>query len=396
MNVCFCTARVPYPPIAGGRVETFRLVQGLVDHGHDVTVVALGDDETASEMAANSGARVRAVQGDRSRSTGRLVRNLASREPLPIMKFREGPLQETVTEVLAETAFDVLHLHTLQTSYLSETIEEPIPRVVRFTNIKSIIFRQFAGYTTNPAKAAYSYLQYLKTKRYERGITASADLTLAITDEDRDFLRNLRAPGRVETLPAGIDTASFEPGAAGTNSDSDAPIITFFGSMDYHPNEDAALWFTEEIWPWVAGAYPDATLELVGKDPSDEVRALAEDPAVTVTGFVEDITEWVDRATVVVIPIRVGTGVRVKVLHAMAMGKPIVSTTAGIQGIDVEDGTHASIRGDPAGFARAVGELLGDPDVRSTFGTNARSFVEANHGYRSIVEELTAWYRGIQ
>lgn len=393
MNVCFCTAQIPYPPIAGGRVETYRLVEGLVDAGHDVTVVAAGDPDTGAEMAAESGADVRTVDHDRSQRPGQLVRNLATSDPLPVMKFREGPYADEVRETLGSSPFDVLHLHTLQTSFLARDLDVSIPRVVRLTNVKSLIFRQFASYTSNPAKAAYSYLQYRKTRRYERGITAHADVTLAITNDDRDFLRDLGAPGRVETLPAGIDVSRFDEALAVEDGE---PVVTFFGSMDYHPNEDAALWFTDEIWPEIRASHPEAALELVGKGPSEELRALADDPSVTVTGFVDDITEWVARASVVAIPIRVGTGVRIKILHAMAMGKPVVSTSAGIQGIEVTDGVQARVRDDPSVFAGAVTDLLERPEDRAEIGRAARTYVDTNHGTDAICENLVATYEEVR
>lgn len=396
MNICFCTPRLPYPPIAGGRIEIYRLIQGLVERGHEVTLITAGDQSECETMESEVGVKIVSVEHDRSIKPSLYAQNLFVRDPLPIMNYRRGPFFEAVSSQLRKESFDILHLHTLQMTFLAQELETEIPRVIRFTNIKSLIYQQYARHTSNPAKAVYAYLQYLKTKRFERLITGHADVTLTITDEDGQFLNGINALGRIETLPAGIDVASFSDAteSGGENQDAE-PIVTFFGSMDYHPNEDAIVWFTENVWPKIREANSQVALELVGKSPPEQVEALGDREDITVTGFVEDITEWVQRATVVVIPIRVGTGVRMKILHAMAMGKPIVSTATGMQGIAVEDDVHALIRDEPTDFATGVNHLLEEENRRTELGTNAKKFVAEHYGYDSVAMKLEAVYEEI-
>jgi glycosyltransferase involved in cell wall biosynthesis len=166
--------------------------------------------------------------------------------------------------------------------------------------------------------------------------------------------------------------------------------------MDYHPNEDAVLWFAREVMPVIRRRRSDVTFEVVGKDPSEDVRALDDREDVRVTGFVEDLGEHVARAAVVVLPIRVGTGIRMKALHAMAMGKPLVSTTLAVQGIAVEDGEHASLaEEDPAAFAEAVLGLLEDPDRQTRYRERARELVERDHDWPTITDQLEGFYEGV-
>lgn len=377
--------------MAGGKRETYRLIEGLVDRGHAVDVVAYADDaETAEKMEADAGCTVTTLPGVPDRTPRNLLENVFSLDPLPVTKTRTERYESEVRRRAREA--DVLHLHALQTSYLAASVDVSAPTVVRFNNVKYEIYRQYARFTRNPAKAAYAYLQYLKTRRFEPSITAESDLTLTITREDRELLTDRGARGRIEVLPAGVDVEEFAP----SGRDADARTVTFFGSMDYHPNEEAALWFANEILPQIRNQFGEFTLEIVGKNPPGTVRALGERDGVRVTGFVEDIQEYIERATVIVLPIRVGTGVRMKTLHAMAMAKPIVSTPLGVQGIDVEDGRHALVAETSWEFGAAVERALADADLRERLGQNARALAETNHDWSTILAQLERQYWELQ
>jgi glycosyltransferase involved in cell wall biosynthesis len=391
VRVCFCTHRLPYPPVSGGKRETFKLVEALSDAGHAVDLVTYCDDAArAEELAATLGGdcAVDPVPGAPDRTPWTLARNVVSPDPLPVTKARTARFERAVRD-RADGA-DVVHLHALQTAHLADA-GLPAPTVLRFNNVKHEIYRQFAARARNPATAAYAYLQFYKTRRYEARAPAASDLSLTITDEDRATLRDCGASGDIEVLPAGVDPSAFPP----ADHDPDGDALTFFGSMDYHPNEEGAVWFVEEVLPRIRAERPDVTLELVGKDPPPAVRRLGDRGGVRVTGYVEDLAAAVGRATVVVLPVRVGTGVRMKALHAMAMGKPMVSTPLGVQGIAVADGTHVSVAEDPAAFAGAVLDLLADPERQRRYRERARSLVTADHDWGTIGERLVAHYERV-
>lgn len=392
MNVCFCTHRLPYPPVAGGRRETYKLVESLGAEGHDVDLVTYANDpDRVAEMEAAAGCAVHGVPGLPDRTPGNLLRNLVSSDPLPVTKADTSAFREAVVERARDA--DVAHLHALQTSFLAADETLPAPTVVRFNNVKYEIYRQFARFTDNPAKAAYAYLQYHKTRAYERSVPAASDLTLTITPEDRERLTGNGADERIDVLPAGVDPSEFD--LLAHEPEPDSAVVTFFGSMDYHPNEDAVLWFVREVLPRLRDRRPDVAFEVVGKDPPRKVRALDERDDVRVTGFVEDLGEHVERADVVVLPIRVGTGVRMKALHAMAMGKPLVSTPLAVQGIAVTDGRHASLAEAPTAFAGAVFDLLDDPDRQARYRRNARELVEREHDWPTITRRLERFYGAV-
>jgi len=390
VNVCFCTHRLPYPPIAGGRRETFKLVEYLAAEGHAVDLVTYSDDsDRVAEMEAAVGCTIHPVPGVPNRTPWNLLGNLLSRDPLPVTKADTTEFRDAARERAREV--DVAHLHALQTSFLAADDALAAPTVVRFNNVKYEIYRQFARFTDNPAKAAYAYLQYHKARGYERSIPSASDLTLAITPEDRERLRSNGGGASIDVLPAGVDPGAFGPLA----HDPESSVVTFFGSMDYHPNEDAVLWFVRDVLPLINQERPDISFEIVGKDPSRAVRDLGDRDDVRVTGFVDDLGDHVARAAVVVLPIRVGTGVRMKALHAMAMDKPLVSTRLGVQGIAVADGQHASLADTPEAFARAVLDLVDDPARQSRYRANARELIERDHDWAAITDQLEGLYEAV-
>lgn len=393
MKVCFCTPQPPYPPISGGRVETFRLIEGLVSNGHEVTVVTYdaGTDRIKG-LGDDTGCSVHPVPDERNWGATPFVTNITTKDPLPITRTQTDALERAVGEVIREEQPDVLHLHTLQMSYLARE-EYDIPTVVRFTNAKSNIYDQFSEREANPIKSLYAKFQATKTRWYEAEISRCADMTLAITTEDRKRFEE-QGGKQIETLPAGIDVGRFQS-TAGDSQSTDTPVVTFFGSLDYHPNEDAAVWFAEEIFPQVRREYPEARFDVVGKDPPESVQELKDRDGIRVTGFVENIYEYVGDATVVVVPIRVGTGVRIKILHALAMGKPVVSTATGMQGIPVEDGEHAIVRSDADGFGTAVIDLLRSPESRATLGRGGRSFVGDHYSRDVVAKQLATKYESL-
>lgn len=391
MNVCFCTHRLPYPPLAGGKRETFKLIEGLATAGHTVDLVTYSDDPSlAAEMEDAVDCTIHTVAGLPDRTPANLARNLVSRDPLPVMKADRSEFRTTVGEQSRDA--DVVHLHALQTSFLAKCEAVEAPTVIRFNNVKYDIYRQFARFTDNPAKAAYAYLQYYKTKSYERSIPAASDLSLTITPEDRERLLVNGTRPNIEVLPAGVDPSKFDL----LDHDPESPVITFFGSMDYHPNEDGVRWFAREVLPRIREQRPGVTFDVVGKDPSKEIRGLDSQDSVNVTGFVEDLGAHVARAAVVVLPIRVGTGIRMKALHAMAMGKPLVSTPLGVQGIDASDGTHLSIAEEsPEAFARAVVDLLDDPEKQANYRQHGRELIERDHDWERIAHKLDGFYETV-
>lgn len=274
-----------------------------------------------------------------------------------------------------------------------------------YAQIDALLPRRWAG-------ALYSLLQWQKLRRYEASVCRRAHRVLAVSQADAQALRQLVPDLDVTVIPNGIDTDQYQPGptdAAGDAGSSQPPKVVFVGKMDFRPNVDAVRWFAEEIWPQVRAEVPEAHFYAVGQRPHPHLAPLRADPSVTLTGWVEDVRPYIAQAAIYVLPLRMGSGTRLKLLEGMASGKAIVSTRMGAEGFTApaEDGqrgdwaygmvTHDQelvlVRdNDPGAFARAVVALLRDPARRARLGANARAFVEAHYDWRVIIPRLEALY----
>lgn len=237
-------------------------------------------------------------------------------------------------------------------------------------------------------RAAYSAVQASRLRRRESLYAAAADLCVSVSPEDGAHLSSV-VPGLFPlVVPNGIDVASFPLPVP-----SPVPTVFFSGKMDYRPNVDACEWFVEQVLPLVRGAVPGMRVVLAGRDPTLSVRALASD-GVEVTGFLTEpaMRAGLGQAWVAVVPVRMGSGTRFKVLEAMAAGVPVVSTSFGAAGSGVVDGVHGRLADDAAGFAGAIIELLGDPVARRRLADRARDLARSRHDWSVIVPRLVDAY----
>jgi glycosyltransferase involved in cell wall biosynthesis len=242
--------------------------------------------------------------------------------------------------------------------------------------------------------AAYSWVQWRRLAGYERRACLAADRVVAVSDADAIALRELIPDLDPVVVPNGVDvdfyTAAVSPREIPAQfGDKD---LVFTGKMDFRPNVDAVIWFAQEVLPLISAQQLDAHFWIVGKDPHPRLASLDDNPAITVTGRVDDVRPYIGAAAVYVIPLRIGGGTRLKVLEAMAMRKAIVSTTLGCEGFDLESGQGLVIANAPADFAAKVLSLLRDPERREELGHAAHSFSASRYDWRMIVPLLEQVY----
>jgi glycosyltransferase involved in cell wall biosynthesis len=245
----------------------------------------------------------------------------------------------------------------------------------------------------NPLARAFWSLQRARMERYERAMCQRFSAVIAVSDVDKRLLESEFGATRVFAIPTGVDTRYFAP--AGTGDTPERGLV-FTGSMDWLPNEDAMAFFAKEILHRIRAAVPDVTLTVVGRRPSRTLlRQLAGCPGVRVAGRVEDVRPFVEAGAVYVIPLRIGGGTRIKAFEAMAMGKAVVSTRIGVEGLPVRDGEHVRLADTPEEFSRAVVALLHDEAARRRLGTAARSFVEENFSWQRAAAQFADACRAV-
>lgn len=301
--------------------------------------------------------------------------------PLPysVAKYFDHRVAAALERRLHQTRFDVLLCDFIFPACVVPWAF-PIPKVIFAHNVETMIWQRHAEVASNPLWRFVLRREWRKMKDTELRYLRLADHVLTVSENDREvFARNI-PPERITPIPTGVDTEYFTP-----RNPSENENLVFTGSMDWMPNEDGIIYFFSEILPRIRQTRPSIVFWVVGREPTKRVRSLLEkDPGIRITGRVEDIRPYISKAAVYVVPLRIGGGTRLKIFEAMAMGKAVVSTTIGAEGLPVTDGRDISITDTPEEFAASVIQLLDSPARRQQMGEHARKLVEENFGWLSV------------
>jgi glycosyltransferase involved in cell wall biosynthesis len=261
------------------------------------------------------------------------------------------------------------------------------PWILFTHNVESEIWRRHAEQATNPMSRFMLTQQWQRMLRFEGAALSRFDLVLAVSEADgltfeRLYPGSLKAP--VHVVQTGVDTAYFTPSAPAPKRTH----MVFTGSMDWLPNEDGMTYFCREILPRIRESEPEATVSIIGRAPTPAVRKLAEIPGVEVTGRVDDVRPHIARGSVYIVPLRIGGGTRLKIFEAMSMGKAVVSTTVGAEGLPVTSGRDIDIADEPARFADAVVRLMRDTEARREIESAARRLVVEKYDWSAVASDF--------
>ncbi len=404
MRILFLTPQLPYPPHQGTTIRNYHLMRELAAR-HEVHLLSFsvtpGGARSAAELAREGlpfCAGVTLLPPPARTMRDRALSTLLS--PLPDMGLRlaSGPFHERLAEVLRRESFDIIQIEGIEMApYLLQAASLPAPRprlVFDDHNAEYILQRRaFETDLRHPGRwigALYSFIQWQKLRRYERHACRAADAVVAVSTADAAALERLVPSLRVAIVPNGVDLAYWQPPAA--REAIYPPSLVFTGKMDFRPNVDAVIWFIQEVLPRIRQRLPEVHFYVVGQSPHRRLASLSDDAAITITGYVDDVRPYVAAAGVYVVPLRIGGGTRLKVLEAMAMGKALVSTTLGCEGIGVKDGCEVRLADTPEAFAEQVVTLLQNPAQCRALGLRARQFVQERYDWRALVPLMERVY----
>lgn len=403
MRILFLTPQLPYPPHQGTALRNYGLIKGL-SRRHKISLLSfLEPNQTLDGATPLSSCchTLETVPAPPPRSMLRRARDTFTRL-LPDMALRLASRQfaQQLDRLLARQSFDLVHIEGIEMApYLDAVLRRVPTTVFDDHNCEYMLQKSYAQVDLRLPRrwpgAIYSLIQWQKLRHYEAGVCRRAHHVLAVSQTDAEALQRLVPGLEVTVVPNGIDTDQYTPTDAQANRPS-PPALVFTGKMDFRPNVDAVRWFADAILPRVRAAVPDAHFFAVGQRPHPQLDDLRANPALTLTGWVEDMRPYIADASVYVAPLRMGSGTRLKLLEAMAMGKAIVSTRLGAEGLIEPAETGPALvlvdDNDPAAFADAVVALLRDPARRASLGKAARAYVEAHFDWRVIVPKLEALY----
>jgi glycosyltransferase involved in cell wall biosynthesis len=283
-------------------------------------------------------------------------------------KYDAPIMRQKIREILRKQQIDLVHVDMLPlTVYVNEF--NHLPKVLVNHNVESVRLYRWFKTEHNPLKKAYLGIQWLKLRSFERSVMSKFDCCVVVSKMDRQLLREMGVSNKLFVVPNGTDTNFFSPEGEASKENS----VLWIGHMDVHTNKDAVLYFWRDIWPVLVERHPSTMITFVGTAPPKEIREVTKkNPQVKTTGFVDDIRPYVHEAAVIVVPIRIGSGTRIKILDTMAMGKAIVSTSVGCEGLDVTHGKDILISDDPKDFADSIIKILKNQHMRSNLERNAR------------------------
>jgi len=399
LRILWLKTELLHPVDKGGKIRTFHMLKEL-KREHHITYLTLDDGSAAPDAAARAEEYchelVRVEHRTRAKFSagfyGELAANLVSPLPYFMKKYKSAGMRREIERLVAGNDFDVLVCDFLQPS-VNVPARLPVATVLFQHNVEAMIWKRHYEVQTNPLKKSYLYGQWRKADAYERAACRRFDHVVAVSAEDRETMERAYGLKSVSDVPTGVDTEFFRP--RGTERREPHNLV-FTGSMDWLPNEDAIQFFIKEIMPRIRARVPDATLTVVGRNPYASLVELGQrDPSVIVTGRVEDVRPYMERAAAYVVPIRVGGGTRLKIYEAMAMEKPIVSTTIGAEGLPVRNGEELLIGDTPDSFAEAVTRVLLDETLARDLGARAAGAVRARFGWSRVADSFADICRGV-
>lgn len=399
MKVLWLNAGLLLPLDKGGRLRTWHLMRHLAKQ-HEVTYLSFVEPSASVEdrdgMHEVCSRLETIARADAPKGSPRFYVDAARFlvEPLPyaVAKYRSAEYRRRIESLLSTERFDVVVSDFLPpVANLPERL--PCPGVLFTHNVEAEIWRRHAGAARNRVSRTLLAAQWRRMLRFERTALSRFDLVLAVSDADsRTFERlypnALREP--VHVVRTGVDTGYFTPRPSFTRP----AHLVFTGSMDWLPNEDGMRYFVHDVLPEIRRSHPDATLSIVGRAPTPAVLRLAQQHGIHVTGRVDDVRPHIAAASVYVVPLRVGGGTRLKIFEAMAMGKAVVSTSIGAEGLPLTPGRDVVIADTPREFAAAVCRLLENEDERQRMESAARQLVLERYDWSRVASDLEdALYR---
>ena len=396
MHILWLNTPLLLPLDKGGKLRTWHLMRHLARR-HSLTCVSFADPGAPTEHRIGmSEVCEELITIPRRESTkegwrfhASVARHLLDPVPYAVAQYRSAAYRRAVRNALAGGTYDRIVCDFLVPA-INLPSRLPCPSILFTHNVEAEIWRRHAETERRRVRKWLYNVQWKRMLRFEGQTVARFDRVLAVSDIDRDTLqrlypRELAAP--VSVIPTGVDTAYFAPRPAVPDG---ARRIVFTGSMDWLPNADGVLYFCREILPLIRSAEPDVTFSIVGRSPTPEVRRLAEDRGVEVTGRVEDVRPHLAKGSVYVVPLRIGGGTRLKIFEAMAAGRAVVSTTVGAEGLPAEHGKHLLLADGAQSFADAVVTLLRDAERRHAIERAARALVTEHYDWAAAATHLEA------
>lgn len=394
MDILQIAPQIPYPPTDGGKIGIFNITKHLALRGHNITMVAISKDKQQGALSElQRYCQLEIVHKNTNNSALGAVANLFSHVPYNISKYHGRRVEQRLAELITAQRFDIVHIDHLHMARYGQFVKERfgLPIVLREHNVEMMIMKRFYEEQTNPILKLYAYLQYKKLRRYEPAICEHFDMCVMITKDDEARLKQLSEKAQTVVITAGVDTVLCQPVQ---NIPEEAYSLLLLGPFHWLPSSDGILWFYRNVFPKVVEGCPSVRFYIIGKGVPEEIRS-GDHPNVIVTGYVPDVSPYIARCQVCIVPLRIAGGMRIKILELLSMSKAVVSTSVGCEGIEVTNGEHLSVADTEDAFANSIIALFKDEKRRRAIGQKGRALMIERYRWETIAEQLEAVYTAV-
>lgn len=399
MRILFVTTNLPVPPTNGQAIRTLSIIRGLASLGHDLSFVSLvprghserknGLDQFCLSVDLVGSSVANMSQG--SAYLGRAI-SLLKCKPYSLERFHVPSMQDKVSQHLEKGETDVIVSDSIYA--LANVPKTGVPIVLNTHNVEYAIYDRYTTVESSLIKRKYAGIEKRLLKGAEQRSCCRAAIVLTCSAVDRELLTALCSERGVYVVPNVVDIEHYE--SSHCNGSSAGPVLLFQGSMDWYPNRDAVEHFVRNIFPKVRERFPEVKFIVAGRNPPAHfVAEFTRFQGVEFTGTVPDMRPYLDSATLVVVPLRVGGGTRIKILEACAAGKAVVSTTVGAEGLNLQNGTEIVLADSPSAFAEEVTSLLTDRQKAKSVAAAAKAVVVGQYSQHALVESLRRAFEGL-
>jgi sugar transferase (PEP-CTERM/EpsH1 system associated) len=385
MNILYVCHRFPFPPKRGGKIRPFNMIRHLSASGHQVTVCSLARSPEEAEEGRGIApycAAFEMAQVSDPVQTLRMVARLPLAKPSSMGYFYSASLRQRVRRLLSAQQWDLIFVHCSSVAQYVEQVRD-VPKILDFGDMDSQKWLEYANYKPFPLSLGYR-LEGNKMLAAEKRLARLFDLCTATTRAEWETLEGYGTGVATDWFPNGVDAEFFCP----SDEPYDADTISFIGRMDYYPNQECMARFCEQIWPVLRSRRPNVKLLIIGADPSPEIRKLGDLPGVTVTGSVPDVRPFVRQSAVMVAPLNIARGTQNKILEAMAMGVPVVTSRVAAGGVDAESVKHFLVADTCEEYSAAILRILDDPAERQRLAVAGRKRMLSNHAWPHSMARL--------
>jgi glycosyltransferase involved in cell wall biosynthesis len=393
MRILVLSPRQCWPATGGAKIREYHFLRALARE-NDVVHAHFAEPEAAplSTRDLPFCREVISVARPRQYTPWKMASGLMSRWPLPVLNYTSPAMIAAVGKLLRREQFDLVHLESIHMTACAERAGVAAPMVHDWHNIESELMLRYSGSEKSLARRLYGGITARRLQSLERSVLENRFGHIVCSDREERQLRMIAPGARLVVVPNGVDVEYF---ANRNGRNAPRKRIVFVGLMAYHANIEAAVTFTRHIWPAVRERLPGCVLTLVGASPDPAVVALGELPGVEVTGTVPDVRPYYREALAAIVPLRTGSGTRLKILEAMAAGVPVVSTAAGAEGLTVEAGRNILLADadDSAAWGEALASVAESGPRREALTTAAFELVRARYDWRTLGESLCNIYR---